>query len=68
MRSRATDGSTNLETSYSSDSFVFDSTLPVSVINIERDYYNNANWSDVSSISGTTSDGTSGMSTVEITI
>jgi len=68
VRSRATDGSANLETSYSSDSFVFDSTLPASVVNIERDYYNNANWNDVSSISGTTSDGTSGMSTVEISI
>ena len=68
IRSRATDGSTNLETSYSSDSFIFDSTLPASVVNIERGYYNNVNWSDVSSISGTTSDATSGMSNVEITL
>ena len=41
VRSRATDGSSNLETSFSNDSFVFDSTLPVSVVSIERDYYNN---------------------------
>jgi hypothetical protein len=68
IRSRATDGSTNLETSYSSDSFIFDSTLPASVVNIERAYYNNVNWSDVSSIAGTTSDTTSGMSNVEITL
>ena len=68
VRSRATDGSANLETSYSNDSFVFDSTLPVSVVNIERDYYNDGNWHDVTSISGTTSDGTSGMSSLEITI
>ena len=68
VRSRATDGSANLETSYSNDSFVFDSTLPVSVVSIERDYYNNGNWNDVTSISGTTSDSTSGMSTLEITI
>ena len=68
IRSRATDGSTNLETSYSSDSFIFDSTLPASVVNIERAYYNNVTWSDVSSIAGTTSDATSGMSNVEITL
>ena len=68
VRSRATDGSANLETSYSNDSFVFDSTLPVSVVSIERDYYNDGNWNDVTSISGTTSDSTSGMSTLDITI
>ena len=68
VRSRATDGSANLETSHSSDNFIFDSTLPASVVTISRDYYNNVNWSDVSSIAGTTSDGTSGMSNVEITL
>ena len=68
IRSRATDGSSNLETSYSSDSFTFDSTLPVSVVNIEREYYNDGNWNDVSSISGTSSDSTSGISTMEISL
>jgi len=68
VRSRATDGSANLETTSGNDSFIFDSTLPASVVTISRDYYNNVNWSDVSSISGTTSDSTSGMSTVEITL
>ncbi len=68
IRSRATDGSSNLETSYSSDSFIFDSTLPVSVVNIERDYYNDVNWNDVSSIAGTSSDATSGISSMEIAL
>ena len=68
IRSRATDGSSNLETTYSSDSFIFDSTLPVSVVNIERDYYNDVNWNDVSSISGTSSDATSGISSMEIAL
>ncbi|SVA10586.1 uncharacterized protein METZ01_LOCUS63440, partial [marine metagenome] len=68
VRSRAIDGSANLETTVASDSFIFDSTLPGSAVNVVRDYYNDVNWSDVSTVSGTTSDATSGMSSVEITL
>ncbi|MBC8402241.1 MAG: PQQ-binding-like beta-propeller repeat protein, partial [Candidatus Marinimicrobia bacterium] len=65
---RATDGAGNVETTYANDGFIFDLSPPFSTVLIDRDYYNNLNWIDASSISGTASDSISGLFTVEIAI
>ncbi|MDP7453220.1 MAG: hypothetical protein QGE95_13235, partial [Arenicellales bacterium] len=65
---RATDAAGNVETTYASDTFIFDSSPPFSSVIIELDYYNNINWDNASSISGTAGDSTSGLASVEIAV
>jgi len=64
--SRATDGAGNVEISHASQTFTLDTTPPTSEVNIDRDYYNNINWSDANSISGTMADETSGLNSISI--
>ena len=65
---RAEDVAGNVETTFASDNFTYDITPPNSEVLIERDFYNNINWSDANSISGTASDSTSGLSSISISI
>lgn len=65
---KAEDIAGNVETSPATELFTFDITLPESDVLIERDFYNNINWSDANSISGTGSDSTSGLDSMAITI
>ncbi|MBL7014321.1 MAG: T9SS type A sorting domain-containing protein, partial [Candidatus Marinimicrobia bacterium] len=64
--SRATDGAGNMELTHASQTFTLDTTPPTSEVNIDRDYYNNINWSDANSISGTMADDNSGINTIQL--
>ena len=65
---RATDLTGNQETSFSTDTFTFDASLPTSQVLVEREFYNSNNWNDVNSINGVSDDALSGVDSVSITI
>ncbi|MBT6777135.1 T9SS type A sorting domain-containing protein, partial [bacterium] len=65
---RSVDIAGNVEASVEQDFFTFDTTRPGSEIQISREFYNNSNWLDASSINGVTIDATSGIESISLTI
>ncbi|MFZ2777675.1 MAG: fibronectin type III domain-containing protein, partial [Candidatus Moraniibacteriota bacterium] len=69
VRSRATDNSsTPVETPSAGTSFTYDNTAPTTAVTITDAQYNTAGWNSTSTINGTASDATSGVTLTEITI
>jgi len=68
ISSRAYDRAGNVDEMPPEDSFIFDSTAPVSTVEIELDYYNYLSWNLDSTISGQASDGGSGIDSIIIAV